>query len=494
MMFRSLYSKLAAVLLVLFFIVGITFVLASVYSTEMYQQEVNQKLNRELAKLIVADNRIIEGGEVNNQSLKNLFHMLMVINPSIEVYLLDTEGNILAFSADPGKVIRRHVNLSPLRTFLDGETAFPLLGDDPRNPEGKKVFTAARIPQTGKLEGYLYVILGGEIYDSVIQKIQGSHIFRMTTWAVSASIVAALLTGLILFSTLTRRLRRLSNAIDEYKGGVSFSRLDLPSTGEGRPSDEIETLISTFREMAQQIEKQVESLKKADGLRRELVANISHDLRTPLATLQGYMETLLMKNTSLSEEERKTYLETAISHCNRLSKLVSGLFELAKLEAKDMQIHIEPFSMSELVQDVTQKFHLSAKEKKINIITNIEKEFPFVSADIGLIERVLENLLDNALRHTPDEGSVSVLLDTDGKYMTVRVSDTGYGIPAEDLPRIFDRFYQLDKSRKDRAGHSGLGLAITKRIVELHNSKLEVTSKLNEGTSFTFTLPVYVPK
>jgi signal transduction histidine kinase len=281
--------------------------------------------------------------------------------------------------------------------------------------------------------------------------------------------------------------------MDAYKASASLEQINLPVVKKSRLSDEIDTLVLTFREMAQQIDKQVESLKKGDSLRRELIANISHDLRTPLATLQGYMETLLMKNSSLTSEERKTYLETAISHCNRLNKLVSGLFELAKLEAKDLQIHSEPFSMNELVQDVTQKFHLTAYEKNINIITNIEKEFPFVIADIALIERVLENLLDNALRHTPDNGSVSVMLEIEGASLIVRVSDTGYGIPAEDLPRIFDRFYQLDKSRKDKAGHSGLGLAITKRIMELHGSKLNVTSKPNEGTSFTFSLPVYVP-
>jgi hypothetical protein len=133
----------------------------------MYQQEVNQKLNHEVAKLIVSEKIIMQDNRVNEDALGEIFHMLMVINPSIEVYLLDPAGEILAFSAKPGKVKRKNVNVQPIKDFLKGDAVFPLRGDDPRGFEKKKVFTAARIPEEGRLEGYLYVILGGEIYDSV---------------------------------------------------------------------------------------------------------------------------------------------------------------------------------------------------------------------------------------------------------------------------------------------------------------------------------------
>lgn len=491
MMFRSLYSKLATVLLGLFILIGITFVLVSVYSTEMYQQEVNQKLNREIAKLIVSEKIIMEKSRINEDALAEIFHMLMVINPSIELYLLDPEGNILAFSAEPGKVKRSRIDMEPVRNFLDGDMLFPLQGDDPRNLKGKKVFTAARIPEKGRLEGYLYVILGGEIYDTVIQKLQGSYIFRLSTWAIVASILVAVITGLVIFGCLTRRLRRLSTAMNSYTSGIPPGQLDLPSINEEHPSDEIDMLVSAFRVMAGRIEEQVESLKKADAVRRELVANVSHDLRTPLATLQGYMETLLMKRDQLTPEEKRTYIEIAIKHCKRLSKLVADLFELVKLESKDTYIDQEPFNVGELIQDVIQKFHLLAKERKINVVTNVKGDMPFVYADIGLIERVLENLLENALRYSPEEGSVSIVLKPSPERITVEVSDTGPGIPEEEIHRIFDRFYQIDKSRKERVAHSGLGLAIAKHIIELHGSTIEVESVLNRGTTFSFSLSVY---
>jgi signal transduction histidine kinase len=414
----------------------------------------------------------------------------MVINPSIELYLLDPQGTILAFSAPPGKVKRKRVNLGPIETWLDGAGILPILGDDPRDHDGRKVFSVARIPEHGTLEGYLYVILGGQLYDTVTQKLQGSYILRSSFWVVSISLLFALIAGLLLFAMMTGRLRKLTAAVDTFKKNGTLDTVKLPSTERSHMADEIDHLCSTFKEMADRIEVQMEALRRADSLRRELVANISHDLRTPLATLQGYIETLLLRDGSLPDQDRQNYLKIAIMHCERLSKLVSELFELSKLDSHQTTLQCEPFNMCELIQDAIQKFRLIAEEKQIKIVTNVEQECPFVYADIGLVERTLQNLIENALRHTPYGGSINIGLIPGQKSITVQVSDTGSGIPQEELPRIFDRFYQLDKSRNAKHGYSGLGLAIAKRIVELHGSEIEVMSELNKGTTFTFCLPV----
>lgn len=489
-MLRSLYSKLALVLLGLFFLIGISFVIISVFITEKYQQEVNQKLNRGLAGLIVSEKIILQDKRIDQEALKEIFHMLMVINPSIEIYLLDPEGNILAFSAEPGKVMRKRVDLAPVITLIDGNPVLPLLGDDPRDTGGKKVFTAATIAPRGKLEGYLYVILGGERYDSIIQMIQGSYILRLSIWVVTISLLVALAAGLLIFAFLTRRLKRLTAVMDGFAGGTPPDKLDIPQSSHEQSADEIDRLGATFRQMTERISQQMEKLERSDSMRRELVANVSHDLRTPLATLRGYMETLLMKDEGMSAEERRNYLKIAVRHCERLGKLIADLFELTKLEAQDTVVHPEAFSLSELVQDVVQKFELAAREKNMHIITNIGKELPFAYADIALIERVLENLIENAVRHTPEDGSVSIVMNHEDKHIQVRISDTGSGIAEKDLERIFDRFYQPDGIRKGKTGHSGLGLAITKRILEMHGSSIQVRSALNSGTSFTFDLPV----
>jgi signal transduction histidine kinase len=156
-----------------------------------------------------------------------------------------------------------------------------------------------------------------------------------------------------------------------------------------------------------------------------------------------------------------------------------------------MTVAPEPFSIGELVQDVIQKFHLSAERKGIGITTNAGAEVPFVYADIALIGRVLENLLENAIHYTPSGGSVRVLLQTRISDVVVTVSDTGCGIPRDELPHIFDRFYRVDRDRRDKGNHAGLGLAIVKKILELHGSAIDVESTCTIGTSFTFPLPTH---
>jgi signal transduction histidine kinase len=491
-MFRSLYSKLAAALAGLFCLVGLLFVVVTIFSTEMYQQEVSQRLNSKLAEHIVAGKLLMQDNRVNQEALKEVFDMLMMINPSIEIYLLDPQGNILAFSALPEQVKRNRVDLGPVRKWLAGNVRPPFSGDDPRSGDGQKIFTAARIPKQGKLQGYIYVILGGEVYDNIIQKLKGSYILQLSAWMILASLLFAFISGLIVFSGFTGRLKRLANIMDEFKRVGRLKQVD-PSLKRVHKPDEIDQLSSIFKDMAENIEDQMDTLRNSDAMRRELIANISHDLRTPLATLQSCIETLLLKEDSLTGAERRGYLETAIKHCKRLSKLVGELLELARLESYGIRVEREPFNLSEFVQDVVEKFRLRAKDQGVKIATSIEGKLPFVNADIALIERVLENLMENAIYHTPRGGSVSIVLARDNEAISVQVRDTGHGIPEGELPHIFDRFYQLDKSRKQDRGHSGLGLAIAKRILELHAESIKVTSVLGSGTSFIFQLPVYMP-
>ena len=490
-MFKSLYSKLAFVLLVLFCLLGVSIVILTQFASDMYQQEVVQKLNRDLARQIVAEKILIEDQQINRQGLKEIFHMLMVVNPSIEVYLLDPSGNVLAYSAPPGKVKKDRVDLSPIEKWFEPGVVLPLTGDDPRNPGKKKVFSVARIPEHGPLQGYLYVILGGELFDSIVQKLKGSYIMQLSAWWLAASLLFVLAAGLLLFAYLTRRLRRLATVMASSDLEQASGQLQSITVGERPPRDEIDRLTITFKQLIDRIQSQVTKLKQADSLRRELVTNVSHDLRTPLATLQGYIETLFLKDESLSADDRRHHLEIAIQHCERLSKLVNELFELSKLDSNEIRVRYEPFNISELVHDVVQKFDLSAQEKQLNIQIDLDPGLPFVNADIAMIERVIENLLENAVRHTPPRGSIQLTLSPQDTDIAVGVSDTGCGIPGEDLPYIFDRFYRREKTQSAKTGYSGLGLAIARRILELHNKAIRVESTPGSGTTFTFLLPAH---
>ncbi len=517
-MFKTLYSKLVVTLLVIVLILaGIGF-FALRYSTEMYQQEANQKLNRTLAKNMVAEERLLTKQGVNEKALKHLLHMLMVINPSIEIYLLDTKGNILSYHASDEKIKRKKVGLAPIKTFLGGNHVYPLMGDDPRDTLRQKVFSVARIPEKGKLEGYLYIVLSGEDHDTVFEQIKNSYILSNSVISLVLMFAFVLIVGLGIFALLTRRLKRLTDVIRNYSG-ISSSVVKSDGEGESKEAelkrypvknlqgDEVEQLGIQFNRMADRLDAQILKLKHNDNQRRELIANVSHDLRTPLATLQSYIETLSIKE-SASKQEQKHYLQIALAQSKRLSTLVDELFELAKLDSCESVIYAEPFSLGELMHDIGQKFQLRAEENNIELSVRCQDTSIWVHADIGMIQRVLENLIENALRHTPNGGKISLGFTAEGDQVLIKVADTGHGIPEDELEHIFDRFYRVDKSRTSEqelqadsnnivsinklvAQSSGLGLAITKRILELHNSTIKVESIVNKGTVFSFPMQVY---
>lgn len=487
-MFRTLYSKLAGVLLLLFLVVGTALVVTTLHFFVAYNQEATQKLNQNLAHHLLEQNRLITPDGYDAQRLKSLFDMQMAINPSIEIYLLDKEGRIVEYSAAPGKVKLTQVALDPVRQFVSGAAHLPLLGNDPRNPGTWKTFSAAAIPGANGGNGYLYVILMNEAQDSIGSLLAGSYILRVTAGEIAGGVLFAVLTGLVIFAFMTRRLEHLAEIMANFqRGGFSTAPVaELPAAGKN--SDEIGRLAGTFREMSIRMVEQLRELTHNDVLRRELVANVSHDLKTPLASLQGYVDTLLLKDGSLSDEERRHYLLVASRSGERLAKLIGDLIELAKLDAREVKLSTEAFPVAELMQDVMQKFQLKAEQKQIRLEVNLPGNPPFVCADIGLIERVLENLIGNAIVHTSPGGTVSLNLRSELPDAVVTVADSGCGIPEEEIPRIFDRFYRVNDDQRARGEHAGLGLAITRSILELHESRIEVASRPGVGTEFFFRL------
>jgi two-component system OmpR family sensor kinase len=308
--FRTLYSRLAAVLLGLCFGTGLVFLALVGMMVDMHQREVIQRLNWNLGQELVSDGDLLQGKRLDQPPGRDLFAMLMRINPGIEIYLLDPEGNVLSFTGPTTDVGQWKVDLQPIRGFLDGSAALPIRGDDPRDPERRKIFSVAPL-NAASGGGYLYVILGGAQYAKAAAQSHRSYILGLTGWMVGASIVFAALSGLLLFAMLTRRLRHLAQVIDAFQRGDLSARVDIERSTRSR-GDEIDRLGSAFNQMADRLAAQVQELKETDTLRRELVANVSHDLRTPLASLQGYLETLILKGDSLPRDEQRNYLEFAL--------------------------------------------------------------------------------------------------------------------------------------------------------------------------------------
>lgn len=484
-MFNSLYTKLVLVLFSLFIVIGGVFLATALYTAPMYQQEVSQQLNRDLAMYIVREHVLIDNGEVRHDNLEALFHKAMIINPSLELYLLDEHGDVMAHSMPSEKIKQKHVSLDPINKFLSGKTEGLIMGDDPSNITQHKGFTVAPIDYDGNRQGYIYAILGSEKIDHITEILQRSLIMKWSASAILAALAFAFIAALVLFYFLMRKLHVLNRSMQKFKDDDFQNGLAIIEKNN-TPGDEIDNMALTFQDMTQHIHNQMTCLQETDSLRRELVANVSHDLRTPLASLNGYIETLLLKSSTLSEEEKQTYLKIAFENSKRLSTLVEELFELAKLDANEIQPNHESFSLAELTYDVSHKFFLRASEKQITLDIKIEETIPYVNADVGMIERVLDNLIDNSFKHTPAGGCIRLHLTSIKKSVQIAVSDTGYGIAKDEIPHIFKRFYK----KADAQAGLGLGLAIAARIVELHGGNLSVDSVLHQGTTFQFSLPV----
>ena len=217
------------------------------------------------------------------------------------------------------------------------------------------------------------------------------------------------------------------------------------------------------------------------------MANVSHDLRTPLTLMQSHLETLVRIGEKLSPADRQQYLDVAVRQSHRVARLSQQLFELAQLEGEESLPESELFSLAELVQDIAQKFALSARDKGVRLLASASQRGLFVMGDIGLIERVISNLIDNAIRHTPSGGLVRLDAMPGARGAEVRVTDTGTGIAAQHLPGLFERDSPLRKSTG--RGHGGLGLLIAKRILALHGTSMSVQSEAGRGTVFSFMLP-----
>ena len=486
----SLYQKLAISLVIIF-----CFICALVYSwskqlelTSKHHGE--QNLHLALAEHLVQDNPLIKEGVYDYAALENLFHTLMLLGPAFEFYFVDENGKILTYSAKPGKVKRTHINLAPLKKLINNPDTTPIYGDNPRNKEQQKIFSVAPVFNNDKLQGYLYVIIGGEAYDTSLNTIKNNDKLWLAALWLGAALAFLLIAMLILLRFFTNPIQRLAcdvSNIEAANYNITDTKLSNYST---QKNNEVHSLGRNIQAMVTRIDEQFKALEQSDKQRKELLTHLSHDLRTPLASLQGFLEVLNQSGAQLSAKEQHEYLHVSLNNCAQLKQLIEQIFELAHLESGEINILKETFNLGELIYDCIAKFSLTAEKKGLNLtVEPAICDFPVV-ADIAKLERVLSNLIDNAIRHTPTGGSIAVHVKRiDQKQLFVQVSDTGVGIKHDELNAIFNAHYQASNSNKEGRQQGGLGLAICKGLLKLMDSEIKVQSEIGKGTMFSFNLP-----
>jgi signal transduction histidine kinase len=292
----------------------------------------------------------------------------------------------------------------------------------------------------------------------------------------------AMILGYFLSSTVTERIDLLKGAAEKLSRGDLQTRVPV----QGR--DEVSALAVSFNQMAEQLQTADQKQRELEALRSDLIAWVSHDLQTPLTSMRAILEAL-SDGIVDDPETVKRYLNTAQRDVRSLSALIDDLFQMAQLDAGGFPLHLTPASLNDLVSDTLESFTELAKQQGNRLEGQVESDVDPVFMDTQAIGRVLNNLISNALRHTPPEGRVSVWVRRTGTRVEVTVSDTGEGIRAEDIPHIFERFYRGEKSRNRGTGGAGLGLAIARGIVRAHGGEIWVESKVGKGTQFTFHIP-----
>jgi signal transduction histidine kinase len=492
---RRLHVRAALVSAALLLAVGATMVLLLQHFSAQTALEAGQRMNLGLARSVVEHQPpglLDAEGQPDSARMKELALHVMMINPAVEVYLLDGRGRVLAHALDgPSETdpVGVQVDLSPVRRLLSPSggahsVLLPVLGTDPRAPGHANTFSVAAVAQQGGDMGYLYIVLNGRKAQRVAASLSNSDALRaMSVFVVLAVAVSAIVLG-VAWHQLTRPLRRLTDEVKSFREDDG-ARVPIES------GDEISVLRDAVQTLRQRIAQQFQQLEDGDRQRRELVSNISHDLRTPLSSIQGYVETVLLRGDAIDAGARATYLRTALRHVELLSKRVSDLFELSKLDAGRVEPRHETFCLAELLQDVIQNYRLAAQQRGVDLRLSAGSHAQAkVRADIAMIERVLQNLIDNALRYTEAGGAVVLAIENHGAFMQISVSDTGRGIEHRHLPHIFERYWRAGAGDDSRSStSSGLGLAIVKRILDLHGSAVRVQSELARGTRFEFLLP-----
>ena len=484
---HRLSVRLGAGLLALLLAVGAAFVWLAVGAADRAAVVADQALHRDLAAdLAPRFQPYLEEG-IDEAAIQEMIDGLTSVNRRLDVYLLGAEGMIKSgFTDARERPLGDVVDTAPLDAFLAG-AALPILAPDPaRSAGGETVlrpFSVAPVRIMGEEGCYLYLILQNERYDAVAGALREQAVGRTVARGLGLALGVAALAGVLLFWGLTRRLAALAETVGAFERGAHAVRTRATGT------DEAGVLGRAFDRLAARIEHQIAALKRTDAQRRELVANVSHDLRSPLASLRGYLETVQMRPDA---PDREVYVERALRASERMSALVTDLFDLARFDAAEVRPRPEPTALAELAHDVVSECQPSADEAGVSLRLRAAP-LPLAALDAGLVERAIANLLDNAIRHTPPGGSVDVdVARADGATVSVAVRDTGRGIAPEVLPRVFDRFVRADAARSADGG-AGLGLAIVKRIAELHGGSVRVESVLGAGATFTLTFPVGGP-
>ena len=390
-------------------------------------------------------------------------------------YILDGATGAYITGSDPAAGPKLAITRNIL-TAIDGSEGYASNSSDD--------YMDVALPIRGASGSYIiYIIDNKETVTSL-----NAEIYSIIIEAMAIGLLIAILLGLLLAKTMVTPIQSLTKAAEKVASG------DFSESVENDARDEIGVLSRTFNDMAGQLERNIEDLQNAEQMRKEFVANVSHELRTPVTSIRSYAETLCDAGSTMDAATEQRFLEVIVRESDRMTKIVQDLLTLSRFDAGSIAFDFQKFSFEKSVQDVYNAQLLEAQKHGHNFGLQFESELPEIVGDRARIEQVLINMLSNAIKYTPDGGRIRMTAGTKGDKVWCTVRDNGIGIPKQDIDRVFERFYRVDKARSRESGGTGLGLSIAYEIVQRHDGEMTLHSQKGKGTAITVTLPIGGPK
>jgi len=498
----SVRAKLALTVFATGLVTALLVIATVVFAFQRFENETAYRRGMAfLGKVVGMYDNIFDMHEKDAAAFQAWLRGLVLFEPNTELYLLAADGTVLAKTGPTPLKPGTHVALAPVRESIERMDASFVMGDDPERMDAGAVVVAKpvrRSSQAGAVDaGYLYLVLHTQQLPEGRWEAMFSSFARPALVGVLAVIALTTLLAVLIIATVTRPLRRLTGAVATLsQRGLAEGLALAPDNPLPPPTrDEFGQLTSAFEMLLDICRRQWNALRRTDHFRREGVSNLSHDLRSPLTATVACLETL--DHRWADDEARaddRRLLEIALRNTTNAARMVQSLGDLAKLDEPEFSLRTEAVDAGELLDDIALRFAERAARQDVRVRSVAapgDGARPRAQVDVELFERAVANLLDNALKFCPPGSTVTLAAAARDGNVEVSVGDDGPGIPAADLPQLFDRFYQSRSTVAPATadGGRGLGLAIVKRIAELHGGDVAVESAVGRGTRVVLSVP-----
>lgn len=472
---KSLYTKLVVIMLLL--IVSLMAVVTAFlmneirafYLDDFYKRMKNVFEDPAFSEILYS---AVDDSEPELQlaeALRAFSGQLGIDSGSRNYYILDGKtGAVLTGSGAEAEGLERTPNVFKA---ISGEAGYV--------SDRSASYMDVALPISGANKDYILYVKDDK---STVQGLS-SALFGILGRALLIGLVISVLLSLVLAKAMVTPIQGLTRAAERVAAGDFSPKL------ESDAQDEIGELTRTFNRMSAQLQKTLDDLKKSEAMRREFVANVSHELRTPITSIRSYAETL-QDADGLPEATEQEFLGVIVRESDRMTNIVQDLLMLSRFDAGSVAFSFQRFSFEKSLRDVYNAMLLEAQRHRHRFTLELKTPLPDIVGDTARIEQVLINMVSNAIKYTKDGGVIAITAGQREDVVWVSVRDNGIGIPKEDVPKVFDRFYRVDKARSRESGGTGLGLSIAKEIVAKHSGEIALTSYPGKGTTITVTLPV----